>query len=109
MIISAKFIINIKNYRGMELTITNYNNFYKLKGSLNKNNLEFFNQTFQYIFEKVESLTISIDGLESVDQYGVKALVGLHNQSITKNKRFSIVGIGCKELYQHFKSEETAA
>ena len=34
------------------------------------------------------------------------ALARLHNESITKSKRLSIVGFGCKELYQHFKSEE---
>jgi len=34
------------------------------------------------------------------------ALARLHNESITKSKRLSIIGIGCKELYQHFKSEE---
>lgn len=93
----------------MELSITNYNNFYKLKGSLNKSSLDLFNRTFQHVFEKFETLTVSIDGVESIDHYGVKALVNLHNLSITKNKRFSIVGIGCKELYEHFKSEETAA
>lgn len=109
MIISAKFIINIKNYRGMELTITNYNNFYKLKGSLNQSNLEVFNKTFQFIFEKFDSLTLSIDDLENIDRFGVKALVNLHNQSISRNKQLSIVGLGCKELYDHFKSEETAA
>ena len=109
MIISAKFIINFKNYRVMELTITNYNNFYKLKGSLNKDNLDLFNKTFQYVFEKFDALTLSIDGLESVDRHGVKALVNLHNQSLSKKKQFSIIGFGCQELYNYFKGEETAA
>ena len=93
----------------MELTISNYNNFYKLKGSLDKNSLDLFYQTFQFVFEKFDSLTLSIDGIENIDRYGVKALVNLHNQSILKNKQLSIVGVGCKELYDHFKSEGTAA
>lgn len=93
----------------MDLFITNYNNFYRLKGSLNKGNLDLFDRTFQFIFEKFDSLTLSIDDVESIDHHGVKALVNLHNLSITRNKRLSIVGFGCKELYEHFKSEETAA
>ena len=34
------------------------------------------------------------------------ALARLHNESINKSKRLSIIGLGCKELYEHFKSEE---
>ena len=44
--------------------------------------------------------------VESIDRAGVMALARLHNESITKSKKLSIVGLGCKELYDHFKSEE---
>lgn len=93
----------------MELAITNYNNFYKLKGVLNKESLELFNQTFRNVFDKCESLTLSIEDIEVIDRSGVKALASLHNLSLIKNKKLSIIGLGCKDLYEHFKSEETAA
>ncbi|TBN05316.1 hypothetical protein EYD45_03300 [Hyunsoonleella flava] len=92
----------------MDLRITNCNNFFKLKGILNKDNVDVFRSEFQEAFEKFDSLTISIEGLESVDRFGVNALADLHTQSLKVNKQFSIVGLGCKELYDHFKSCEAA-
>ncbi len=90
----------------MDLKITNYNNRFKIKGTLNKLNLKTFNAHFANIFDKVDDLLLDIESVESIDGAGVMALAKLHNESITKSKRLSIIGLGCKELYQHFKSEE---
>lgn len=89
----------------MELQITSSNNFFKMKGILSKPNLSVFKKEFSNIFEKVNKLTISIENIEWMDKYGVQALAGLHNESIIKNKELSIIGLGCKELYEHFKTE----
>lgn len=92
----------------MNLKITSSSNFFKLKGILDKNSLELFEQEFENIFEKVSTLTISIEEVEWMDRYGVKAMTGLHNEAIMKNKKLSIIGLGCKELYEHFKYKTTA-
>ncbi|WP_296380596.1 hypothetical protein [Winogradskyella sp.] len=90
----------------MDLEITNYNNHFQIKGSLNKLNLKTFNARFSNIFDKLDDIHINIESVDSIDRAGVMALARLHNESITKSKRLSIIGFGCKELYQHFKSEE---
>lgn len=92
----------------MDLRITSCNNFFKLKGILNKTNVDVFQSEFQKAFKKFNALTISVEGLESVDKHGVNALADLHNQSIKNNIQLSIVGLGCKELYDHFKTNEAA-
>jgi ABC-type transporter Mla MlaB component len=92
----------------MELKITNCNNFFKIKGTLDKKNLGVFQSEFKNIFEKVNSLTISIEAIESMDRYGVNALAELHKEAIAKHKSLSIIGLGCKDLYNHFKSEVAA-
>jgi len=92
----------------MGLVITNYNNFFKVKGILNKKNVHEFQEEFRNIFERIDTLTISIEGLEAIDRHGVNAIAKLHNESITKAKNLSIIGFGCKDLYNHFKSEEAA-
>ncbi|NMH87222.1 hypothetical protein [Flavivirga algicola] len=92
----------------MDLRISNCNNFFKIKGILNKNSLEVFQNEFNNIFEKVNNLTISIQDIESMDRYGVNALAALHNEAIQKNKSLSIIGLGCKDLYNHFKAENAA-
>ncbi|MBF8148766.1 STAS domain-containing protein [Winogradskyella sp. F6397] len=90
----------------MDLHISNYNNRFQIKGDLNKLNLKIFNDQFSNIFDKRDSILLDIEHVSSIDRAGVMALAKLHNESITKSKQLSIVGIGCKELYQHFKSEE---
>ncbi|MBC3845360.1 hypothetical protein H8K90_03120 [Winogradskyella echinorum] len=90
----------------MDLQITNYNNRFQIKGTLNKMNLKTFNSHFANIFDKLDEILLDIERVESIDRAGVMALARLHNESITKSKRLSIIGFGCKELYEHFKSEE---
>ncbi|GFZ81789.1 hypothetical protein GCM10011531_10120 [Aquaticitalea lipolytica] len=92
----------------MNLQITHYNNHFKIKGVLNRQNVAVFQNEFKNIFDKFSSLTLSIEDLESIDTYGVNALAQLHNESITKHKNLSIIGLGCDDLYEHFKSESAA-
>lgn len=92
----------------MDLQITSCNNFYKVKGHLNKSNVNIFIHEFENIFDSTETLTISIKDIESMDKYGVDALSKLHAEALMKNKQFSIIGYGCKELYDHFKTEAAA-
>lgn len=92
----------------MELKITNCNNFFKIKGSLNKSNLGVFQSEFKNIFDKLDSITISIEDVTSMDRYAVNAFADLHRESIARHKNLSIVGLGCKDLYNHFKSEMAA-
>ena len=92
----------------MDLKITNCNNFFKIKGVLNQDSLELFQNEFNEIFDKVDNLTISIEGVERMDRYGVNAIAQLHEEAINKNKRLSIIGYGCKDLYNHFKTEVAA-
>jgi len=92
----------------MDLKITNCNNFFKVKGTLNKDSLDIFKAEFKGIFNRVGTLTISVEEVESIDKYGVNALTELHQESIAKNKSLAIIGFGAKDLYNHFKSQEAA-
>lgn len=90
----------------MELEITHSNNFFKVKGSLDRHSIHVFKRQFRNIFEKSNAITISIEDLKSIDRYGVTAIAQLHNESIIKQKRLSIIGLGCQELFNHFKTKE---
>jgi len=90
----------------MDLQITNYNNRFKIKGTLNKLSINTFNSYFSNIFDKMDEILINIEEIQSIDRAGVMVLAKLHNESINKSKKLSIIGLGCKELYDHFKSEE---
>lgn len=92
----------------MDLKITSCNNFFKVKGILNKKSVSVFQNEFKNIFDRVSNLTISIQDIEGMDKYGVDAIAKLHYEALTKNKRLSIIGYGCKDLYDHFKTETAA-
>jgi ABC-type transporter Mla MlaB component len=92
----------------MNLEITSYNNFFKIRGILDRKSLHLFQTEFEHIFDTFDKLTISIEGLESVDRYGVNALAKLHNEAITKHKSLSIIGYGCKDVYEHFTTNDAA-
>lgn len=93
----------------MDLQITNQNNVFHVSGTLNKFNIHQFKKEFSNIFEKQTALIINIESVTSIDRYGVNALAQLHNEALTKSKKLAIVGMGSDDLYEHFKSEETAA
>lgn len=92
----------------MSLRITSCNNYFKLKGIFNKESMNVFKSEFDNIFDYFSSLTINIEDVESMDNYGVNALANLHEQSIARNRKLSIIGLGCKDLYDHFKSNPAA-
>ena len=92
----------------MDLIITNYNNFFALKGALHKNNVYQFQKEFKAAFRKFKHITVSVEGLERIDTYGINAMAAIHKESIKHNFSLAIVGYGCKALYDHFKTNEAA-
>lgn len=92
----------------MEFKITSFNNFFEIYGVLDRKSLNLFRQEFSNIFDNTDSLTISLEGVERMDRYGVKAIAELSRFARDKNKRLSIIGYGCKDLYDHFKTEDAA-
>nr|WP_321244884.1 hypothetical protein [uncultured Psychroserpens sp.] len=92
----------------MNLEITFANNFFNVKGVLDRNNIHVFKKHFKNVFNNTNGITISIENLSSIDRYGVSAIAQLHNEAIVKSKRLSIIGLGQNSLYNHFKTEEAA-
>lgn len=66
----------------MNLRITNCNNFFKIKGHLNLETLAIFQAEFDYVLERFNAFTISIEDLEAMDRYGVEAMAALHNEAV---------------------------
>ncbi|WP_047550235.1 STAS domain-containing protein [Psychroserpens sp. Hel_I_66] len=92
----------------MNLEITGVNNFFKVKGTLDRRNIHLFKKQFKDVFERSNTITISLEHLNNIDRYGVNAIAQLHNEALVKNKRLSIIGFGQNSVYNHFKSETAA-
>lgn len=92
----------------MNLRITSYGNFLKIKGSLNKRNVHLFRHELNAILERENSIILNVEGLENIDRHGIKAVLELHKESIRNRKNISIIGSGPTSLYNRFKSEAAA-
>ena len=90
----------------MNLKINKCDNRYQINGTLNKLSLKIFNDYFLHVFDKLDHILIDLEQLESIDKYGVMAITALYNESVVKSKQLSIIGLGCKHLYYHFKTQE---
>ncbi|MEW4923787.1 STAS domain-containing protein [Algibacter sp. 2305UL17-15] len=92
----------------MKLNITICNNFYNLSGVLNSDTSTLLEQEIYSAYTKFDKLTINIENLKSIDSKGLDVLAKLHYQAAKDQKEFSIIGLGCKEIYDHFESSEAA-
>lgn len=89
----------------MDLRIYSQNNFYEVKGALNKKNIHVFQNAFKNIFETTSNVKISLEGLEAIDREGKNALEQLHNESLAKQKSLSIIGSGREDVF-NFLSQD---
>jgi hypothetical protein len=61
----------------------------------------------QPIIDNFDGLTLNITGLNRIDNFGINAIAKIHNEAISRQKRFSIIGLGNNELFNHFKTIES--
>lgn len=90
----------------MDLRIYNQNNFFEVKGALNKKNIHVFQDAFKNIFERTTNVRISLEGLEAIDREGKNALAQLHNESLAKQKSLSIIGSGREDIFNFLSQDE---
>jgi len=90
----------------MDLRIYNQNNFFEVKGALNKKNIHVFQEAFEDIFETATNIKISLEGLEAIDREGKNALTQLHNESLARHKSLSIIGSGREDIFNFLNQEE---
>lgn len=92
----------------MALQITQKNGRFHLKGKLNNSTSKFFIVFFNFNIDKNKQVTINIDNLEEITKDGLKAINILMEIALKQNKIFSVIGIGCKEIYDHFNEVDVA-
>ncbi|WP_290470244.1 STAS domain-containing protein [Lacinutrix sp. MedPE-SW] len=86
----------------MALTILRHQNTFTVKGKINAATASNFKTHFNMTLNCLKNLTIDINNVTEIDASGVDALKSIYENSKRWNKPFSIVGIGCKDLYEEF-------
>jgi anti-anti-sigma regulatory factor len=86
----------------MPLKISKNKSVYHLKGKVKTPDVASFLTYFSEKIDKKKKITLNIDEAEEIDRNGLNAIQQLMILATSKEKKFSIVGDGCKEIYDHF-------
>jgi len=92
----------------MTLQIFKKNGIFYLNGRLNSSTVKIFITYFKYNLSRNKNVTINIDDVIEIDKSGLEAMRNFTKVAILKQKAFSIVGNGCKEIYDDFKQTNLA-
>lgn len=87
----------------MVLQILECNGTFYLKGALNVTTSNPFIHHFENVFKKMKEVTVNIDQVEEIDRSGVDAFKEIYSIAEKERKQFSVIGNGCKDLYDEFK------
>lgn len=87
----------------MTLKILKQKNVYHLKGKVNTLNVPKFLKYFTSKINKKAKITVNIQEANQIDKNGLHAIQQLMILANSKNKNFTIIGSGCKEIYDHFQ------
>ncbi|OUR98435.1 hypothetical protein A9Q86_15025 [Flavobacteriales bacterium 33_180_T64] len=63
---------------------------------------------FEYLINSVKDVTVDIGELKNIDSNGVEALKTLMAIALRNNNVFSVIGDGCKDIYDDYRSSFAA-
>jgi hypothetical protein len=86
----------------MSLEILKNNEKFYLHGKLNTTTLNYFTTYFESNLQEIHKVTLNIDNVIEIDEDALNEIKELARITLLKEKKFSIVGVGCKEIYEHF-------
>ncbi|KGL63831.1 STAS domain-containing protein [Polaribacter sp. Hel1_85] len=90
----------------MSLQISEKKEVFYLNGKINFETIPFFKSYFNSIIR--DRIVVNIDNVKHIDKEGLDALFVLIKNANKNNKLFSIVGYGCKEIYDYFHQLQVA-
>lgn len=88
----------------MALKIKENSGTFVIKGSIDATTVKQFKNHIEFLMHYKKDVTINIDYVDIIDKKGMETFRDLYTMSLVTNKRFFIVGNGCKEIFQDFES-----
>lgn len=92
----------------MALQITQQNGTFLLSGKLNSTTSRSFIIHFEYIIEQQQNVVVNIDGVSEIDHDGLEGIKTVTAIALRNHKMFSVIGNGCKDIYQDFNCSQVA-
>lgn len=84
----------------MALTIKENNGTFLVEGTINNTTVKQFKNHLEFLLLYKKSLTIDINGVTAIDKNGLKAIEALFLTALIYNKKFDVIGYGCKDIYE---------
>lgn len=92
----------------MALTIKEDRGIFYVEGSINTSTASSFRTHLEHILNESGNLTLDIDNVAEIDADGMVVLRTLYFNAFIRKQDFSIVGYGCKEIYDDFRYFDAA-
>jgi len=92
----------------MALQITEKKGNFYIQGKITCDNVQALKLHFEYILRKRKYVTINISDVAEIDSEGVVAITQMYKYSLLSKKIFTIVGVGSKDMYDHFRNQNIA-
>lgn len=92
----------------MSLRITEKNETFHLQGKLNSITSRSFIIHFEYLLSITDELNLNIDNVHEIDANGITAIKTIYSKSLLDNKSMSIIGYGCRDIYDEFRNANIA-
>ena len=87
--------------------LENKGNFY-IQGKITCENVLAMKLHLEYVLTKRKYVTIDITNVTEIDSDGVLALTNIYMSALQTHKIFTIIGVGSKDLYDHFNNQNAA-
>jgi ABC-type transporter Mla MlaB component len=87
--------------------LENKGKFY-IQGKITSDNVFAMKLHIESILEKRKYVTIDITKVTEIDIDGVFALTKIYQNALRTNRIFTIIGVGSKDMYDHFNSQNIA-
>lgn len=86
----------------MAIVIENQENVFFAKGEINQSNAKILKKYIKSQFHLFDRVVLNINDVKKIDKEGINILTSLYQTSLVNDKSFSIVGYGCKDVYDNF-------
>ena len=84
----------------MALTIKENKGVFLVEGEVNITTVKQFKNQLEFLLACTKSLTINIDKVTAINKSGFKVIEDLFHAAEFFNKEFSVIGYGCKDIYE---------
>lgn len=92
----------------MALTIKENNGTFLVEGTINATAVKQFKNHLAFLLLYTKALTIDINGVTAIHKNGLKAIEELFSIALICNKKFDVIGYGCKGIYDSIELEYAA-